>query len=241
MKRSARALGALRALKPHRALLLLLFFGLFVPLRLFWEVAEGVYEQGGFAADQVILRALHAHDTPFWDGVMLTLSRIGGPTLMPLIGLLIAALLWWRRYRVDALFFALALVGATLINVLVKAIVGRQRPDLWPALAPESGFSFPSGHAMASAALAASLIAMTWHTRFRWPVALFAALFAFGVGVSRMYIGVHYPSDVLAGWIASVAWVTGLHLIFSRRGSELRALYRAAVSRWRRRSGPGGS
>lgn len=214
-----------RALLAHRALFLLLFLGVFLPLRVFWEVAEDVYRSGGFASDRAILHALHQGNTPTLDVLMLTLSRIGGPTLMPIVGLVIAAILWFRRRHADALFFAIALVGSSLLNLAIKAFVERPRPDLWKVIAPEGGYSFPSGHAMTSAALAAALCVLAWPTRGRWPVAVLATLFSLGVGVSRMYIGVHYPSDVLAGWVGGVAWVTGVHLLFSWRAGGLRRHY----------------
>lgn len=227
---------AWRAILAHRTLFLLLALGLLFPLWVFWKVAEDIYKQGGFHGDQVILGWLHTNDTATLDAVMLLLSRVGGPVVMPIVGLLIAAALWFRRHRGDALFFALALVGASLINLLIKAIVGRQRPDLWTSITPEGGFSFPSGHAMGSAALACAVIILSWRTPYRWPVVILSVLFALGVGVSRMYLGVHFPSDVLAGWFASIAWVTGLHLIFSKQGTELRELYRGARSHWRHKA-----
>ena len=69
---------------------------------------------------------------------------------------------------------------------------------------------------MGSATLAMVVLLLCWHTRFRWPVVVLAALFALAVGASRIYLGVHYPSDILGGWAAGVAWVSGVYLVLYR-------------------------
>jgi undecaprenyl-diphosphatase len=103
-----------------------------------------------------------------------------------------------------------------LLNVAAKHYFGRARPDLWLSLAPETSFSFPSGHAMGSMTLAAALVALAWHTRWRWPVLVVAIAFALLVGLSRVYLGVHFPSDILAGWTAAVAWTFGTYAVVFR-------------------------
>src|SRR5690606_17980110 len=115
------------------------------------------------------------------------------------LGLLLA-----RRWR-EAAFASVSFTGSALLNLGTKQFFQRERPSLWDSIAPETTFSFPSGHAMGPATLAAVVVLLAWHTRWRWPVLLLAALFTGMVGVSRMYLGVHYPSDVLGGWAAGLA------------------------------------
>ena len=126
------------------------------------------------------------------------------------LGLLVA-----RRWR-EATFAGVSLGGSALLNMATKQFFQRDRPALWESIAPEHTFSFPSGHAMGSATLAMVVVLLCWHTRFRWPAVVLAALFALTVGASRIYLGVHYPSDILGGWAAGIAWVSGVYLVLYR-------------------------
>ena len=126
------------------------------------------------------------------------------------------ALLVARRWR-EASFAIVALAGSGLLNLGAKAFFRRDRPSLWESIAPESSFSYPSGHAMGSMTLAAVVVLLAWGTRWRWPVLVLALAFTGLVGLSRLYLGVHYPSDVLAGWAAGLAWTAGVYLVLFRQ------------------------
>ena len=139
-----------------------------------------------------------------------TLYRIYAPILREMI---LATLT--PQFAVG-LFAGIALAGSGLLNVAAKHYFGRARPSLWESIAPESTFSFPSGHAMGSMTLAAVLVLLAWPTRWRWWVLGLAAAFVLMVGASRIYLGVHYPSDILAGWAAALAWVMGVYLVLFR-------------------------
>jgi undecaprenyl-diphosphatase len=124
-------------------------------------------------------------------------------------------------------FFFLSVVGAGCLNLLAKLAFGRTRPDLWVSIAPEADYSFPSGHAMATMAMGAAVICLAWPTRQRWVVVALAVPFVIGIGLSRLYLGVHFPSDILGGWCASVAWVSGLNwirLAHEKRRAEIKAV-----------------
>jgi membrane-associated phospholipid phosphatase len=193
-------------------LLLLLFFGVGLPLVAFGNLAEDVWRRGGIGWDVPILRYVHRHSTPGNDAVMALISDIGHRYgVVPMSFLIIVALLVARR-RGNALFFALAVVGAGTLNQAAKLSFRRTRPDLWlsPAPAPEHTYSFPSGHAMGSMAFVAALAVLAWPTRWRWWAIILGGAFTGLVGFSRVYLGVHFPSDVVAGWAASLAWVLGL-------------------------------
>lgn len=201
----------------HKWKVLGLFVAVLLPLIVFGVLAEDVLEQGSFFFDDPLLLSLHSAATPFWDTTMLTFSRLGyGWGVVPL-DIALTLLLIVRRHHRDALFFGLSVGGAALLNQLAKTVFGRQRPTLWESIAPERTMSFPSGHAMGAMALAAALIVLLWPTRWRYPMLLGGIFFTLMVGFSRIYLGVHYPSDVLAGWAASLAWVMGLSTVLYGR------------------------
>lgn len=207
----------------HRALLGLLACGVALPWAVFLKASSEIQEGEGFPGDQSILRWLHAHATPVLDTLSLTLTRVGGPLPMSGLAVLIFWYLWRQLPRRRAWFFVVALGGAMLLNVVAKAVLGRVRPAFWYSLAPETTPSFPSGHAMGSLALVLTLFLLLRHSRWRWLSWTLGLPFVLGVGWSRMYLGVHYPSDVAAGWVASTAWVLSVYFLFS---PYLRALER---------------
>lgn len=206
--------GLLKRNWPH---LLLVFFGVLLPLAIFAALAEDVVERAKFWWDEPILRWLHEHATPTMDSVMVFVSRLGVWWGLVPFDLAAIALLVVRRRWSRATFFALAVGGAGLLNVVTKQFFGRQRPALWLSMAPAESFSFPSGHAMGSTAAVAAWAALVWKTPARWPVLLGGTAWVLLVSASRAYLGVHYPSDLVAAWLAALAWVSGLAWVFHVR------------------------
>ena len=209
--------SAWRFITTHRRKLLALFVAVLLPLLLFGALAEEVLDREAFFFDDPILLYAHGLATPGLDVFMLLMSRLGYQWVV--IPLDIGFLLWliFSGRRRDSLFFGLSVIGAAILNQAAKGFFGRSRPKLWPSVAPELTLSFPSGHAMGSMALAAALVVLLWPTRWRYPMLLAGSLFVLLVSLSRVYLGVHYPSDILAGWVASFAWVMGLSSILYRR------------------------
>jgi undecaprenyl-diphosphatase len=203
-------------LRRHGWRIALLFALVLLPLWAFGELAEDVHEGEVFAFDRPWLEFAHAIASPALDRLALLLGRVGyAQGVLPFDAALVLALAFARRKR-EGLFAGIALAGSALLNLGAKHYFGRARPDLWLSLAPETSFSFPSGHAMGSMTLAATLALLAWHTRWRWPVAAFAFAFALAVGASRVYLGVHFPSDILAGWAAALAWTAGVYAVVFR-------------------------
>ena len=124
-----------------------------------------------------------------------------------------------RKLR-EGLFAGIALIGSASLNLGAKQLFARERPSLWESIAPESTFSFPSGHAMGSITLAMVLVLLAWHTRWRWWVTLPMAAFVVMVGLSRVYLGVHYPSDIVAGWAFAIGWTVGAYLLVFPHGQR---------------------
>ena len=190
---------------------------LFGTLFAFAELAGEVYEKERFAFDTRGLIWLFHHQTPLLTGVALALSWLGNIFVLgPVV--LVLTWLFWRKSRRAAGFFALGVVGALVLNLAAKAFFARARPDLFAALSPTTYSSFPSGHAMGSTAFALALYLLVRHLypRWRWQVATVGFLFALGVGLSRPYLQVHYPSDIVAGWALSTAWVLGVYVWYAR-------------------------
>jgi undecaprenyl-diphosphatase len=170
------------------------------------------------------MRYVHDRSGLVLDAPMTGLSVLGGGVgLMVIVVGTVVALARAGR-GADALFLGVAVAGAEVITRVAKPIVARPRPELWEHGYPASGYAFPSGHTTSSMALAAAVTVLAWNTRWRWWALAGGALFTFGVGVSRVYLGVHYPSDVIAGWCLGVAWVSVLILL---RAAERRAGRRA--------------
>jgi membrane-associated phospholipid phosphatase len=198
-------------LRRHPYRLLLPFVGVLLPLWGFAALATELREGDAFFFDVPILAWLHTLATPRVDAFFQVMSQLGYLWfVVPADVLLLSWLTWRRRYR-DGLFFGLAVLGSLALNIGGKAFFARTRPDLWLSIAPEHTYSFPSGHAMGSATLAVAAALLAWHTRWRWPVAVAGALFVLLVGTSRVYLGVHFPSDILAGWAAATAWVVAMY------------------------------
>ena len=207
-------------LRRHGWRLLLVFAGLLLPLWGFAELAEEIHEQEAIVFDEPILRLAHQLAGAGLDRFFVVVSKLGYlQGVVPFDLALVLALTLMRRSR-EATFAAVALGGAALLNLAAKYAFARVRPSLWLSISPETTFSFPSGHAMGSATLACVLIAMAWGTRWRWPVVALAGTLAFAVGLSRVYLGVHYPSDILAGWAAATAWALASYLIVFRGGAR---------------------
>lgn len=181
---------------------------LLLGLCIFAVFALGIHR--GFAFDSQFLSFLHTYQTPVLDRWALLCSRSGSALILAPLSALV--LLWAYRRRANWPAFALAVGGSALLNQAAKHLFARGRPHLFPQLTPERDFGFPSGHAMGSLAFVLGLYLLLW------PVAPKTArlILALGlpwtllVGLSRLYLQVHYPSDVLAGWALTVAWSAGI-------------------------------
>jgi membrane-associated phospholipid phosphatase/protein tyrosine phosphatase (PTP) superfamily phosphohydrolase (DUF442 family) len=197
----------------HRWLLLLL--GLLLPLFCFGWLAENVWNRDGLTCDVSILTAIHRHATPVRDVLMVWVTRAGGVKAVLALAVLTVVVLSRKAVWRHAAFLAGAVGGALLLDWFIKNAIHRIRPHLWLSPAPEFDFGFPSGHATGTMALVLALGMIAWRTRWRYTALFCGALYVGSVGFSRLYLGVHYPSDVLGGWILSFALVNGL--ILARR------------------------
>jgi undecaprenyl-diphosphatase len=161
---------------------------------------------GGGALDRPVLAWLHQHRFPLGDALALALTRTASAAVLGPLALALG--LWAYRTRRDWRAFALRVGGALVLDPLAKLLFARPRPHLYPFLVPEGGYGFPSGHATASLALVLGLLFLEPRLP-RW-AAVLGLLWAFLVGLSRVYLQVHYPSDVLGGWALTLLWALAL-------------------------------
>jgi membrane-associated phospholipid phosphatase len=176
-------------------------FGLMVE-----ELSEGdIHLDTRFAA------WLHDHATSGWTTFFENVTRLGNIPVLILVTLVAAIVLWRKRLRTELELLLLAAVGAEILTVGLKLGFERERPFFPDPLATESTYSFPSGHASVSLAVYGTIgyiLARHASTRRKQFAALAgAAVLVLSIGFSRLYLGVHYLSDVIAGFSLGLAWV----------------------------------
>ena len=197
---------------------------------LFGAIAEDVVNRDAplGTLDLDVASWLHAQATPAMTSLMLALSDLGAPVTVIAITLLTAAVLTVKRCWYRLVFLLLATVGGEVVNFLMKKAVHRQRPFFEDPIVTLTSFSFPSGHAMGSTVLYGALAAIVvWPMRqWRWRMATVcaAALLVALICFSRIYLGVHYLSDVVAGCLAGMVWLAScLMAVDALRHHQLRA------------------
>ncbi|CAN5669879.1 phosphatase PAP2 family protein [soil metagenome] len=210
-------LSKLRPFGWREFVILLTALALCSGLWIFFLVTDQVMDKGPHRLDNQILLSLRQPDHldlpigPAWvKPAALDLTALGSaPVLTVLVLLICGYLLLERKFTAASLIFFATSTGALLSNTL-KYLVDRERPTVVPHLAEFSRMSFPSGHSMLSAVVyltLAVLLAQTLDQRRSKIYLISAALFlAFLVGLTRLILGVHYPTDVIAGWTAGTVW-----------------------------------
>jgi undecaprenyl-diphosphatase len=188
---------------------------LWIFLILAGEIAEGETQ----AFDVMILKALRSPDDlskpigPAWlEGALLDLTALGGSTVLGLVIVAVVGfLLLQTRYR-TALAVAITSISGELVSTLLKQAFNRPRPSVVPHLRDVYTMSFPSGHAMESAIVYLTLGAILMRATESRLTKLYclgmAMLLTLLVGISRVYLGVHYPTDVIGGWMIGFVWAS---------------------------------
>lgn len=169
--------------------------------------------------DKAVLNFIQSFQSPFLTPVFLALTFLGDKFFVVAAVLAAAAVLFHLKYKREALFTLAAAAGSQLLSLLFKNLIGRERPFI-NALVDADGFSFPSGHSIAAiafyGALAFVIVGLIKNKRRKvLTIALFSVLIL-GVGISRIYLGVHWPSDVLGSFALGGAWLILLIYAFKK-------------------------
>jgi membrane-associated phospholipid phosphatase len=176
----------------------------------FSELGEHVLKGGTQPFDVAVLSWLHAHHTPLLDAIMDGVTPLGTGSVVVVVVGVASLFLWHTEHKVSARLLLAATVGNILLNGVLKLIYHRPRPTLfeWQTTAVSS--SFPSGHAMSATVVygtvAYLVIRLQTHHWSRVLTGSAAVLIVLLICLSRLYLGVHYPSDVIGGIIVGLAW-----------------------------------
>lgn len=181
----------------------LLLLGLLAGLLAFVVVAALVGAHAGGGLDGRVISWAEAHEHRSLNALAVGFDYLGRWWLAIAGIVAIAGVLWLAGRRAQARYLALAMALSLSLNLLLK-LVFRRVPPGGGTVVKASTYAFPSGHTMTATALAAALALIAWPTRWRWPLLLAGAAFAGAMGLSRVYLAVHWPSDVAAGWAMGV-------------------------------------
>lgn len=215
VRRPARTVS--RWLGPHVAIVLTGAGGVALVALFAWlasEIYENLVEKGWLVAlDQPILDWMIAHRSPALDEVVTIWTTIGGPLVTPIVALAVVAFLGWRwKSWLPLLLLVVAAAGALAVTVVGKNYVARVRPPHELAIPPcEFSPSFPSGHSLNSMVISGVIAYLLWRhlerPATRWLIGVLAFLYTFLMGLSRIYLGHRWTSDVVVGWVLGAAWL----------------------------------
>ena len=184
------------------AIVTLIFFG--------W-LADEALEGDAKHFDEVTRAAVHQFATPLVTAIMRGFSFVGSTIALSLGTVFVVVQFALRKWGREARLFAITMIGAGLLNITLKLAFKRPRPVPFFNLSPPESYSFPSGHSLTSAvffgALAAILSARLKSKRVRVAVWIVAVSMFLLIGLSRIYLGVHYTTDVIAGFAAALIWI----------------------------------
>jgi undecaprenyl-diphosphatase len=186
------------------------------------EVPEGELRR----FDDGTRAAIHQFASPFLTSSMLRISFLGSTLFLTALTVVVVLCFALRRWKREAILFGITMAGAGLLDLTLKYAFHRARPvPFFDMVAPKS-YSFPSGHALASfcfyGALAAILTTRIKNGRARLVIWIISAVLVFLIGFSRVYLGVHYTTDVLAGYSAALIWIVTVRFVEQRLVSRRR-------------------
>lgn len=187
-----------------------------LPLISMGLMGEQILRYQVYSFEQPLMLAIHARSGSLITHLSLVLHWLG-TWYIATVYLILWSFYEYRRHHLGRALF-IVLSGALPVAVMsaAKFVFQRPRPQLWPHLVNEHSASFPSGHSTFAAAFALTWMILYWHSKARWGIVFCALLLMFAMGCSRLVLGVHYPSDVLAGWLTGLGVVSGVYLMMRK-------------------------
>ena len=175
----------------------------------FAQIADEVVEKETTTTDTQILQAIRRLHTPLLDQIMVGITFLGQPSVLVVLSLSLGIWLLFQRCRSEATTLAIAAIGAAGLNYWLKELFARDRPALWDRVVDVRYYSFPSGHAMVSVVMYGLIGYLLAKTFPRWRVLIFILTVSLvvAIGFSRLYLGVHWPTDIAAGYAAGLVWL----------------------------------
>lgn len=198
---------------------LIVLLVLFTSSLAFFQIADEISEGETRNFDLSVIEIFRTDNNPgepagaIWIyEFMIDITALGGGNVLALITILVSIFLILQKHYDAFLLLLAATIGGAILSFGLKEIYGRERPDLIYRLVTVNSLSFPSGHSMMSAVLYLTQAAIVARFQKEWKVRIFlisTALFlTFIIGLSRIYLGVHYPTDVIGGWTIGLAWAS---------------------------------
>lgn len=185
------------------------FVGCLALLMVLGWLCQEVWEKEAFSFDTNILLWIHQSATPILDSIMLNITGLADPPMVAAIFFGTTFWLWRKRKYSQIKVFTIACIGGLALNVGLKLFFAKPRPQLWHQLIVETSSSFPSGHALGSMVVygfLAYLLATEFPRSSRLIYAVMTGLILL-IGLSRLYLGVHWLTDVIAGYLVGFLWV----------------------------------
>jgi undecaprenyl-diphosphatase len=176
----------------------------------FFGLADEVLEGDSRAFDRAVLLWIHDNFPDWWNGPMRLVTALGYYyVVIPLLAVAVFVL-YRRGWRLSAVLLVVSTGGSIVLTTVLKGVFQRARPELFDSGYQASFYSFPSGHATVAVGFYGMLtviLAYRWRGAARWAVAACGLLVVLLIGFSRLYLGVHYPTDILAGYLSALLWL----------------------------------
>src|ERR687898_2518164 len=194
-----------------------LAFSIFV-VWAFTELSDEVVEGESRAFDRAVLLWIHNTFGERLDGPMRIVTALGDYwVVLPLLAVAVT-FFYFRGWRLSAMLLVVSTAGSAVLTTVLKSVFERARPELLNSGYHASFYSFPSGHATVAVGLYGMLtVVLAYRLRgaARWVVAACGLLLVLLIGLSRLYLGVHYPTDILAGYLSALLWLVCVGAVYA--------------------------